>query len=125
MFVVYIVKFKFQYLITKDVKGNEGICIGVSSYPVSDENYQTTQDMWLYRGYSGNLYHGKELPLVFPSFTQGDFITCLLNTNAGTLSFSKNGGPLKVAFEGVFSSGLYPCVLFYSLTPGEKVRYLS
>lgn len=27
----------------------------------------------------------------------------------------------KLAFEGVIASELYPCVLFYSSNPGEKV----
>lgn len=27
----------------------------------------------------------------------------------------------KLAFEGVVASELYPCVLFYSSNPGEKV----
>lgn len=29
----------------------------------------------------------------------------------------------KLAFEGVIASELYPCVLFYSSNPGEKVLY--
>lgn len=30
----------------------------------------------------------------------------------------------KLAFEGVVASELYPCVLFYSSNPGEKVLNL-
>lgn len=30
----------------------------------------------------------------------------------------------KLAFEGVVASELYPCVLFYSSNPGEKVLIL-
>lgn len=29
----------------------------------------------------------------------------------------------KVAFEDIDSSELYPCVMFYSSNPGEKVRF--
>lgn len=46
--------------------------------------------MWLYRAYSGNLYHGGELVRTLPSFTQGDTITCILDMEAHTVSFAKN-----------------------------------
>lgn len=38
-------------MILKEHKGNEGSCIGISKYPVKDQNYRTTTDMWLYRAY--------------------------------------------------------------------------
>lgn len=47
--------------------------------------------MWLYRAYSGNLYHNGEQTLTLSSFTQGDFITCVLDMEARTISFGKNG----------------------------------
>uniref|UniRef100_A0A3Q3MPU4 Uncharacterized protein n=1 Tax=Labrus bergylta TaxID=56723 RepID=A0A3Q3MPU4_9LABR len=40
---------------------------------------------------------------------------------AHTISFAKNDKEPKLAFEGVVASELYPCVLFYSSNPGEKV----
>ncbi|KAJ0013027.1 hypothetical protein NQD34_017361 [Periophthalmus magnuspinnatus] len=40
---------------------------------------------------------------------------------AHTISFAKNDKDPKLAFEGVSASELYPCVLFYSSNPGEKV----
>lgn len=106
--------------------------------------------MWLYRAYSGNLYHNGEQTLTLSSFTQGDFITCVLDMEARTISFGKNGEvnteihntdcsqakssarvshcwlPVeqepKLAFEDVDATELYPCVMFYSSNPGEKVR---
>lgn len=79
-----------QFSITKENRGNEGTCIGVSRWPVRDHNHHTTTDMWLYRAYSGNLYHGGELIRTLPSFTQGDTITCILDMEAHTISFAKN-----------------------------------
>lgn len=79
-----------QFYITKENRGNEGTCIGVSRWPVRDHNHHTTTDMWLYRAYSGNLYHGGELVRTLPSFTQGDTITCILDMEAHTISFAKN-----------------------------------
>lgn len=155
-----------------------------------DFNHRTTSDMWLYRAYSGNLYHNGEQTLTLSSFTQGDFITCVLDMEARTISFGKNGEVRsstadteanetyyiyicfkiiqillyyhrlsishaylfvylhkikpsikhekgsesvpncslvigqepKLAFEDVDATELYPCVMFYSSNPGEKVR---
>ncbi|XP_026209984.1 probable E3 ubiquitin-protein ligase HERC1 isoform X5 [Anabas testudineus] len=113
--------FIWKFYITKENRGNEGTCVGVSRWPVRDHNHHTTTDMWLYRAYSGNLYHGGELVRTLPSFTQGDTITCILDMEAHTVSFAKNDKEPKLAFEGVVASELYPCVLFYSSNPGEKV----
>ncbi|XP_033952277.1 probable E3 ubiquitin-protein ligase HERC1 isoform X3 [Pseudochaenichthys georgianus] len=113
--------FIWKFHITKENRGNEGTCVGVSCWPVKDHNHHTTTDMWLYRAYSGNLYHGGELVRTLPSFTQGDTITCILDMEAHTISFAKNDKDPKLAFEGVVASELYPCVLFYSSNPGEKV----
>ncbi|XP_061887279.1 probable E3 ubiquitin-protein ligase HERC1 isoform X3 [Entelurus aequoreus] len=113
--------FIWKFNITKENRGNEGTCVGVSRWPVRDYNHHTTTDMWLYRAYSGNLYHGGELVRTHPSFTQGDTITCILDMEAHTVSFAKNDKEPKLAFEGVVASELYPCVLFYSSNPGEKV----
>ncbi|XP_038130884.1 probable E3 ubiquitin-protein ligase HERC1 isoform X2 [Cyprinodon tularosa] len=113
--------FIWKFYITKENRGNEGTCIGVSRWPVRDHNHHTTTDMWLYRAYSGNLYHGGELVRTLPSFSQGDTITCILDMEAHTISFAKNDKEPKLAFEGVVASELYPCVLFYSSNPGEKV----
>ncbi|XP_030623810.1 probable E3 ubiquitin-protein ligase HERC1 [Chanos chanos] len=113
--------FIWKFYITKENKGNEGTCIGVSRWPIRDYNHRTTTDMWLYRAYSGSLYHGGELGRALPSFTQGDTITCILDMEARTISFAKNNREPKLAFEGVDATELYPCVLFYSSNPGEKV----
>ncbi|KAM9306994.1 putative E3 ubiquitin-protein ligase HERC1 [Pholidichthys leucotaenia] len=113
--------FIWKFFITKENRGNEGTCVGVSRWPVRDHNHHTTTDMWLYRAYSGNLYHGGELVRTLPSFTQGDTITCILDMEAHTVSFAKNDKEPKLAFEGVVANELYPCVLFYSSNPGEKV----
>ncbi|KAJ8960520.1 hypothetical protein NQ318_013805 [Aromia moschata] len=102
--------------------GNEGTCIGVSKYPVKDFSHRSTNDMWLYRAYSGSLYHNGERDMSFQSYTQGDYITVVLDMDAKTLSFGKNGEEPRVAFENIEAAELYPCVMFYSTNPGEKVK---
>ncbi|KAF5301595.1 hypothetical protein FQR65_LT08900 [Abscondita terminalis] len=114
--------YQWKILIVKESKGNEGTCIGVSKYPIKDYNHRTTSDMWLYRAYSGSLYHNGEKDLCFQSYTQGDYIMIVLDMDTKTLSFGKNGEEPRVAFENVEASELYPCVVFYSTKPGEKVK---
>ena len=80
-----------QFVVLKENRSNEGTCIGVSRWPVRDYSHRTTTDMWLYRAYSGNLYHGGEKTETLSSFTEGDYITCVLDMDAQTLSFGKNG----------------------------------
>ena len=40
--------------------------------------------------YSGNLYHNGETSSALASFTQGDYITVILDMDARTLAFAKN-----------------------------------
>uniref|UniRef100_A0A3P9JZN2 SPRY domain-containing protein n=1 Tax=Oryzias latipes TaxID=8090 RepID=A0A3P9JZN2_ORYLA len=41
---------------------------------------------------------------------------------ARTISFGKNGEDPRLAFEDVDATELFPCVMFYSSNPGEKVK---
>lgn len=117
--------YQWKFLIVKENRGNEGTCVGVSKYPVRDYSHRTSSDMWLYRAYSGNLYHNGELSVSLPGFTQGDYITVVLDMEARTLSFGKNGEEPRLAFENIDAAELYPCVMFYSTNPGEKVKMVD
>jgi len=80
-----------QFHVVKENRGNEGTCVGVSKWPIRDYSHRTTTDMWLYRAYSGNLYHNGEQATVLPNYTHGDCITCVLDIDSRTLAFGKNG----------------------------------
>ncbi|XP_076258464.1 putative E3 ubiquitin-protein ligase HERC1 isoform X2 [Rhynchophorus ferrugineus] len=114
--------YQWKILIVKENRGNEGTCIGVARLPVRDFSHRSTTDMWLYRAYSGSLYHNGEKDTCFHSYTQGDYITVVLDMDAKTISFGKNGEEPRIAFENVEGTELYPCVMFYSTNPGEKVK---
>ncbi|BFZ01051.1 hypothetical protein BsWGS_04090 [Bradybaena similaris] len=114
--------YQWKFLIVRENRGNEGTCVGVSKWPVRDCGHRTTGDMWLYRAYSGNLYHNGETSSALSSFTQGDYITVILDMDARTLAFAKNAEEPRLAFEDVDGTELYPCVTFYSSSPGEKVK---
>ncbi|CAH0559022.1 unnamed protein product [Brassicogethes aeneus] len=114
--------YQWKILIVKENRGNEGTCIGIAKLPVKDYSHRSTSDMWLYRAYSGSLYHNGERELSLQSYTQGDYITVVLDMDAKTLAFGKNGEEPRVAFENIDATELYPCVMFYSTSPGEKVK---
>lgn len=88
---IIMMVFFLQFYIDKENRGNEGTCVGVARYPLQDDNHRSSTDMWLYRAYSGNLYHGGEMTLTLSGFTQSDSITCVLDMDAKTLAFGKNG----------------------------------
>ena len=113
----------WTFTIHKESVGNEGTCVGISLEDPKDVNHRTTKEMWLYRAYSGQLYHDGEQQGNMPEFSQGDRITAYLSLADRTLSFAKNGGQPRVAFTDLpVGSNLHACVMFYSLNPGEQVQ---
>lgn len=76
-------------------------------------------------GYIGEqaLYHNREKVKIYgESFTAGDVITVHLDFNEGTLSFSKNGKALGVAFDKIFGE-IYPAFAFYN--EGQEFELVS
>lgn len=74
---------------------------------------------------SGILYHGGQTSLVLKTFTQGDYITAIFDSESKTLSFAKNNDYPVVAFQNIDSkTKLYPCVLCYSTAAGQKVKII-
>ncbi len=71
------------------------------------------------------MYHKGEHSNSLPSYTQGDYITVILDVDNKTLSFGKNGEEPIVAFQDVDAPEIFPCVLFYSTNPGEKVKHTT
>lgn len=68
------------------------------------------------------MYHDGQKPLVLKTFTQGDYVTAIFDTESRTLSFAKNNDYPVVAFQNIDTkSKLYPCVLCYSTAAGQKV----
>ena len=92
---VYLVHF-FELLkvyIKNETKGNEGTCIGIAKFPFEDISYKSSPDIWVYRAYSGLVYHAgtQASEEIFECFSQGDYVTCILDLNSRTLMFGKNG----------------------------------
>ena len=68
------------------------------------------------------LYHNRENVKGYgEAFTAGDFICVSLDFHAGTLSFSRNGKPLGVAFDKICGE-LFPAVAFYNM--GQELEII-
>ena len=62
-----------------------------------------------------SLYHNREKVKVYGEpFGAGDVVGVTLDLNKCTLSFSRNGSPLGVAFSDIHGE-LYPAVAFYNM----------
>ncbi|GAB4824065.1 hypothetical protein N2152v2_011111 [Parachlorella kessleri] len=73
-----------------------------------------------YHGDDGHAFSGRGTGRPYgPCFGTGDWIGVLWNRVEGTVSFSKRGYDLGVAFEGVHEEHLYPIVGFR--TPDEEI----
>lgn len=78
--------------------------------------------MWLYRAYCGGLFHNGEYDTFLQCYTQGDYVTLVLDMDLKILSFGINDEEPVVAFENIDAAELYPCVMFYSKSIGERVK---
>eukprot|EP00794_Sanderia_malayensis_P009528 gene9528-10514_t len=114
--------YEWKMQICREVKGNEGTCIGIAKWPCKDLNYKTSSDVWLYRAHNGSLYHSGAVTNenLFSIFTVGDSITCVLDIERRVLMFGKNGEQPKVAFHNLPNVVFYPCVIFYGSSSFSK-----
>ena len=96
--------------------------IGVAHSSVNTTNFLGFDCFgWGYIG-DGALYHKRtKLRNYGEAFEEGDVIGVDLDMSKGTLSFSKNGNDLGVAFTGL-TGEVYPAVGFYTL--GQRVSLL-
>ena len=69
------------------------------------------------------LYHGREKVKIYGEpFSAGDVVGVILDFNSGTLSFTKNGKTLGIAFDRIYGE-LFPAIAFYNV--GQEVEIVS
>ncbi|EDV21026.1 uncharacterized protein TRIADDRAFT_60369 [Trichoplax adhaerens] len=117
---------RWNFYVTQDTRNSDGVCIGMTRYPITDYNYRTTSDMWLYRACNGSLYHGGELPSsTFPSYAGGDYITVIVDMQSCNIAFGKNDEEPMIAFENIDRQELLPVIVFGNNSPGERISLLD
>jgi hypothetical protein len=69
------------------------------------------------------LYHGREKVKIYGDpFSAGDVVGVILDFNSGTLSFTRNGKTLGIAFDKIYGE-LFPAIAFYNV--GQEVEIVS
>ncbi|KAL6782095.1 hypothetical protein ACKKBF_B10635 [Auxenochlorella protothecoides x Auxenochlorella symbiontica] len=103
-------------------KGRDGfIGVGMSAADVKLERLPGWEPRsYGYHGDDGNIFNGRGYGQKYgPTFTTGDVIGVLFDRVERTISFTKNGRDLGVAFQHVMEPVLYPTIGFR--TPDEEV----
>ncbi|KAK2080452.1 hypothetical protein QBZ16_000305 [Prototheca wickerhamii] len=117
-----------RYLQVSDLKvrilsrGRDGfIGVGLSALDVKLDRLPGWEPRsYGYHGDDGNIFNGRGYGQKYgPTFTTGDTVGVLYDRIERTISFSKNGNLLGVAFRDVPEEMLYPTVGFR--TPDEEV----
>lgn len=108
------------FVLEEDRLNDEMTCLGVCCYPLDSHNYEESQQMWLYRCYSGELIaKGKKQKRFLEKCHPGGEVELLINMDDCTVSISVNHQDYGVVFENIASS-VHPFVLFYNSCPPQR-----
>ncbi len=112
---------EWEILITEDILNGESTCLGVSKLIITNNNYESSSDMWVVNCVDGELYHGgrsKNDPIT--SIHPLDVCRFTYDSTALTLSMSVNNIDQGVLFEQV-PNCVTPLVLFYGSNNCAKI----
>ena len=106
----------------RDSANGECSCFGLAIRPVTNNNYERSNQMWMYRCYNGNLYaRGRNLNRPLDKVHPGDTVTVKVDMDAGTAMISRNGAPFRAAWDDLKGHTVYPTVAFYSSNRAIRV----
>ncbi|TMW56846.1 hypothetical protein Poli38472_006856 [Pythium oligandrum] len=97
-----------------DKSSSSYLFIGIASGRANLDSFLGSDDQsWGFIGDKALYYQRNRLRVYGDAFGEGDCISVYLDCDLGTLSFSKNGVELGVAFENIVGE-VFPAVAFYS-----------
>ncbi|KAI8891969.1 concanavalin A-like lectin/glucanase domain-containing protein [Globomyces pollinis-pini] len=108
----------YYYEVTIVSKGRDGYFgVGFTTNPISSNKQPGLEDLsWGYHGADGKKYCISNKGTSYgPSYTTGDTIGCCINFSEMSISFTKNGIFLGVAFTNILSKDkdsnlIFPCI---------------
>lgn len=116
---IYYWTFKLE----NDVLNDEMTCFGAAtSNNITNSSYENSPNLYMYRAFNGQLYQLGTKKGTMDKIHPHDTVTTELNLITGTISFSINKQPFKVAFSDV-KAPIWPAVCFYGSS--KQVSILS
>jgi len=113
----------WEMLLAEDTN-SQCTCFGAATKPVTNSNYERSNDLWMYRAYNGYTYNRGTRATTLRKIYKGDILRCELDMDVGTLRYLVNGEDQGICFTNMNEFGtVYPAVAFYSTN--RAVRLLS
>ena len=100
---------KWYWEVTFNGGTSNAVMIGISdaTVPITSSNWQSSNG-WYYYGFNGNKYTSASAVAYGATYTTNDVIGVALDSDAGTLTFYKNGVSQGVAYTGLTNKLLSP-----------------
>lgn len=107
-------KASWKFRLDNDTVDDEMTCFGAAILPVTVSGYDSSPNLWMLRGYNGNLYaRGHKLSRSIGKVHPGDIVQIDVDMSDGTLAFKINDTDYGVVFTDLGGHEIYPAVSFY------------
>lgn len=104
----------WRFRLDNDTVDDEMTCFGAAILPVTVSGYDSSPNLWMLRGYNGNLYaRGHKLNRSIGKVHPGDIVQIDVDMSEGTLSYQINSTDYGVVFSDLAGHEVYPAVSFY------------
>ncbi|TMW66734.1 hypothetical protein Poli38472_014046 [Pythium oligandrum] len=104
----------WRFRLDNDTVDDEMTCFGAAILPVTVSGYDSSPNLWMLRGYNGNLYaRGHKLSRSIGKVHPGDIVQINVDMTEGTLSYKINDTDHGVVFTDIAGHEIYPAVSFY------------
>ncbi|TYZ68588.1 hypothetical protein PybrP1_010076 [[Pythium] brassicae (nom. inval.)] len=107
-------KASWTFRLDNDTVDDEMTCFGAAILPVTVSGYDSSPNLWMLRGYNGNLYaRGHKLSRSIGKVHPGDVVQIEVDMTEGTLAYKINDTEYGVVFTDLAGHEVYPAVSFY------------
>ncbi|KAF1318254.1 Hect e3 ubiquitin, partial [Globisporangium splendens] len=107
-------KASWKFRLDNDTVDDEMTCFGAAILPVTVSGYDSSPNLWMLRGYNGNLYaRGHKLSRSIGKVHPGDIVQIEVDMAEGTLAYKINDIEYGVVFTDLAGHEVYPAVSFY------------
>lgn len=107
-------KASWKFRLDNDTVDDEMTCFGAAILPVTVSGYDSSPNLWMLRGYNGNLYaRGHKLSRSIGKVHPGDVVQIEVDMTEGTMAYTINDTEYGVVFTDLAGHEVYPAVSFY------------